>query len=352
MRSFFAWATALALLCAAAGSAAAQDQDQVTVAMQNSDAVARKLFSTLIERQIGAPVAPDKFWAYEVDFNLDGFSEIYGFVDQPDCDGTRCGLFLFVLEGETYREVLGDLPGVRLTDPARVFLGAFKRNGFLELQFDQSLAGWNGERYADIGSFPASTLYGSAYLDVCGKANPDDAAAPDGTGQSACQCRLERFQAIAFTQDQLDRYARYVADPISADNDADDGWDDTLNRSNDVVTGCEVVAGTSQWQPGYFQHGEQEQAERLDFDAFIDACKGQDWIVSHRKVGSPDRALGVCGCIARELPTYGVTQDQLDMLASYYRGEFSDNDLDSGQPDLLPGHDSAAEACLSQFPGK
>lgn len=349
MRSFFVWAAAFVLLCASVGGAAAQDQDQATVAMQNSDAVARTLFSHLIERQTGAPVPPDRFWAYEVDFDLDGFSEIYGFVDQPGCDGVTCGLFLFVLQGDGYVEVLGDLAGARLTDPAKVSLGAFKRNSFIDLQLDGTTASWDGQRYVDAATFPVTRLDGTAYLEACAKANPDHAVPVDATRGSACQCRFERFQAIAFTQEQL---YHAVDGAYPGGDDSNDGFTDTMSAISDVNAGCDVATGKAQWQPGYFPHGEKEQAEVLAFDAFIDACRSQDWVVGHRKIGSPDRAVGFCGCLARELPTYGVDQRQLDLVIGYYVGDASEDDIDRPYPDLLASHDTASEACLRQFPKK
>jgi len=346
MRSFFAWAMALALLCAAGQDAAAQDQ--VTVAMQNSDAVARKLFSDLVARQIGAPVAADKFWAYEVDFNLDGFSEIYGFVDEAGCDGVKCGLFLFVLQGDGYRELLGELAGARLTDPAKVSLGNFKRSGFIDLQLDGRIVSWDGQRYVDAGTFPATQLDAAVYLDACAKANPDDAVPADAVSGSPCQCRFERFQAIGFTQDQLD----HVVEGDYSDGDDPNAYSRMYATISDVVIGCEISMGRAQWQPAYFTHGDKEQTQVLTFDAFIDTCKGQEWVVDQRKIGSPDRAEGLCGCLARELPTYGVTQGQLDLVTGYYAGVASENDLDADAPDLLDSHDAASEACLQQFPSK
>ena len=158
---------ALLLVVATASGAWAEAQQPENIPQDNSDAVARKLFAQLMEKQNGQAPAPDTLWAYEVDFNLDGFSEIYGYVYQPDCDGTTCGLFLFALEGDGYREVLDEVPGARLTDPNKVSLSAFKRNGFMEVRLDQTLAAWKDGRYLDVSRLPGTTLDGAAYLDAC-----------------------------------------------------------------------------------------------------------------------------------------------------------------------------------------
>jgi hypothetical protein len=352
MKSFIAGALALLVAVACATVALAQEQQPENIALDNSDAVARKLFSMLVERQVGAPVPPDRFWAYELDLNLDGFSEIYGFVDQPNCDGTKCGLFLFVLEGGDYREALGDIPGARLTDPTKVFLGTYKRNGFLELQLGDTTAGWNGQTYVDAATFTGTALDGAAFLQACRKSRTNEVQ-QDGEADAVaneCQCRFDRLQAIGFSQAHLDAYATYLDTYDGPENDS--GWDTALVDAGDVDTGCDVAAGKTQWQPSGISHGEQQQTERLDFDGFIDACKGEDWILTHRKTGSPDRGLGLCGCLARELPTYGVDQDQMDLLTRYYAGDVSDTDVDQQYADLLNSHDAASEACLQSFPPK
>jgi len=355
MRLSFTRATAfaLALVCAGIAGAFAQQQPE-NIPQENSDAIARAMAGRLLERQTGAAVPADKFWAYEVDFNLDGFSELYVYVADPACDGVKCGLFLFVLEGDSYREVLGDIPGARLTATDRVGLGAFKRNGFIDLQLDQKLFGWTGDRYAEVSTFPATSLDGTTFIAACQKSKSSEQPEEGEAEQVAneCQCQFNRFQAIGFAQADLDQYAASLGEKFDYPvGDKEKAWLAVSRDAGDVATGCEVVAGKGQWQPAYFNHGDQPQ-EKLSFDGFIEACPGQDFILANRKIGSPDRALGLCGCLAREMPTQGVTQIGLDLLAQYYRDEISDSDVEAEDVDLLAKHDKASEACLSQFPGK
>jgi len=348
-----ATAFALALLCAGIAGAFAQQQPE-NIPQENSDAIARAMAGKLLERQTGAAVPADRFWAYEVDFNLDGFSELYVYVADPACDGVKCGLFLFVLKGDSYREVLGDIPGARLTPPDKVRLGAFKRNDYLDLQLDQKLFGWAGDRYAEVSSFPATSLDGSAFIAACQKSKSNEQA-EEGEAErvaSECQCQFDRFQAISFAQPDLDQYAAYLGENFDyPSGDKAKAWETLLKDAQDVGSGCDAVSGKSQWQPGYVNHGDQPQ-EKLSFDGFVDACPSQSFILANRKIGSPDRALGLCGCLAREMPTQGVTQEGMDLLAQYYRDEISDADVEAEDVDLLAKHDKASEACLSQFPAK
>ncbi|RWC91606.1 MULTISPECIES: hypothetical protein [unclassified Mesorhizobium] len=354
MRLFSRGAIALAVTILLGCLAGAMAQQPENIPQQNSDAIARKLAGVLLERQIGAKVPAERFGAYEVDFNLDGFSEIYVYVQDPACDGVKCGLFLFVLEGDGYREVLGDIPGARLTDPAKVGLGAFKRKGFIDLQLNQTLASWNGERYADSSTFPASSLDGTAFIAACRK-NKSSEQPEEGEAErvtSECQCQFNRFQTIGFAQADLDTYAASFGENfVYPTGDREKPWQALVKDAEDVGTGCDVVSGKSQWQPAYFNHGDQQQ-QKLDFDAFLDACPAQNFILTNRKTGSPDRALGLCGCLARELPTQGVTQTGMDLLAQYYRDEISDADIDAQDSELLAAHDKASDACLAQFPAK
>ena len=88
----------------------------------------------------------------------------------------------------------------------------------------------------------------------------------------------------------------------------------------------------------------------IDWDALPSIFNQLAVIQAYR--GHNDRALGFCGCLARELPTWGVDQDGVDLLAQYYANQASENDLDQQQPDLLDRNDSATEACVGTMPAR
>ncbi|MBZ9771204.1 hypothetical protein [Mesorhizobium sp. CO1-1-8] len=60
----------------------------------------------------------------------------------------------------------------------------------------------------------------------------------------------------------------------------------------------------------------------------------------------------LCGCLAREVPTQGIGQERLDLLAQHYRDEICDADIKAQDAYVLPFHDTAPEACLRQVPAK
>lgn len=318
-------------------------------------AIAQKMAMSLLERQTGSKGLPLASFAVEVDLNLDGLPEIFAYRYAPGCDGIKCGNFLFVLEGDKYQEVLGDIPGVRLVPQDKIGLSPFKRNGFFDIQSDKMTITWDGKRYVDASTFPASTLDGAAFVAACQKNKTSAQPAESEAEQvaTACQCQFNRFHVLGLTQADLDAYTASLAgqDVEYPAGDKEDAWLALSKSAQDVATSCEVASGKSQWPPAYFNHGDQPQ-QKLDFNGFLDACPTQDFIVTNHKTGSPDRALALCGCLAREMPTYGVNQDGMDLLAQYYRDEVSDADLEAQDANLLTSHDKASEACLSQFPAK
>lgn len=348
-----ATAFAVALPWAYLGVAHAQQQPE-NIPWENSMAIAQKMATVLLERQTGSKGLPLTSFAVEVDLNLDGFPEIFAYRYAPGCDGTNCGNFLFVLEGDSYHEVLADIPGARLVPQDKIGLSTFKRNGFLDIQSDQMTIGWDGKRYVDASTFPASSLDGAAFLAACEKSKSSEQPA-EGEAErvsAACQCQFNRFQVTSFTQADLDMYTASLGENFEYPTGGKEiAWQALLKNAEDVGTGCDVASGKSQWPQAYFNHGDQPP-QKLHFDSFLEACPVQDFILTNHKIGSPDRALGLCGCLAREMPTQGISQAGLDLLTRYYRNEISDADIDAQDADVLAFHDKASEACLSQFPAK
>jgi hypothetical protein len=355
MRLFSTRATvfAFASLCAGITAAPAQQQAE-NIPWENSMAIAKKMAVGLLDRQTGAKGMALTSFAIDVDLNLDGFPEIFAYRYQPGCDGTTCGNFLFVLEGDSYREVLSDIPGARLVPQDKINLGTFKRNRYFDIQSDQMTIGWNGERYVEASTLPTTSLDGDTFIAACRKSRTSE---PPEEGEaeraaSDCQCQFNRFQVVGLSQADLDLYAASLGTNfVYPTGDQEAAWQTLSGNAYDVATGCEVASGKSQWQQAYINHGDQPP-QKLDFDAFLDACPSRDFIVSNRKIGTPDRALGLCGCLAREMPTQGVTQAGLDLVTRYYRDEISDADVDAEDADVLAEHDNASEACLSSFPAK
>jgi hypothetical protein len=337
------------MACSLPGTAAAQQQPE-NIPWENSMAIARKMAATLLERQTGSKGLPLASFAVEVDLNHDGFPEIFAYRLAPNCDGIQCGNFLFVLEGDSYHEVLGDIPGARLVPQDKIGLGAFKRNGFLDIQTDQITIGWDGTRYVDASTFPASSLDGATFMAAC---QASKSSAGDADGASAdCQCQFNRMHVVGITQAELDIYSASLGENFEyPTGERDAAWQAVQKNAADAATGCAVASGKTQWPAAYFNHGDQPQ-QKLNFEAFLDACPAQDFILTNHRIGTPDRALGLCGCLAREVPTQGIGQEGLNLLAQYYRNEISDADLEAHDADALTFHDKASEACLSQFPAK
>jgi len=187
-------------------------------------------------------------------------------------------------------------------------------------------SGWTGDRYAEVSTFPATSLDGTTFIAACQKSKSSEQPEEGEAEQVAneCQCQFNRFQAIGFAQADLDQYAASLGEKFDyPTGDKEKAWQAIATSASDTATGCDIIGGKSQWQPAYFNHGDQTQ-EKLEFNEFIAACPAQDFILSNRKIGSPDRALGLCGCLAREMSTQGMTQAGLDLVTRYYRDEMEE----------------------------
>ena len=191
-------------------------------------AIARAMAGGLLERQTGrTAVRADMFWAYRGRFQSRRFSRNLRLSRSAGCDGVKCGNFLFVLEGDSYREVLGDIPGARLVPQDKVGLSAFKRNGYFDIQPDQMTIGWNGERYADISTLPTTSLNGDAFIAACENRKTSEQPEEGEAERAAsdCQCQFNRFQAIGFSQADLDLYAASLGKNfVYPSGDKEDAW--------------------------------------------------------------------------------------------------------------------------------
>ena len=104
------------------------------------------------------------------------------------------------------------------------------------------------------------------------------------------------------------------------------------------------------WGSGAGRHRRTRTAEPAGFDAFLQTCSVQDWLIANRGIGTADRALGLCGCLGRKLAAKSFDQPMLDALTRFYGGEIGETELDEINNAVLPVNDSEANACLSEMP--
>ena len=319
----------------------------------NRQAIVNAIGQRLLERQVGSRVPATEIEAQEVDLNFDRLPEIYVYRKVPDCDGVACGNFFFALLGDGFRDVLAEIPGARLWPEDSISLGIYKRQRYIDLQVGDATYGWAGDHYAEAAGFPSSTLNGDAYVAACKadaeEGNPDAAA---GEADANCACRMKRFEALNLTQNEVDRMTRTI---LRTGTEEDKAFDATAtadwwNLGSDVAQGCGVEAGTTTWPSAFFTEDLPPQPALERLPEFVEACSAQPWVVSAKKVGTPDRALAFCGCLAREIPVGGASQEQADDLTRYFRDEIGDAELDEADANTLVIQDTASETCLTALP--
>ena len=222
-------------------------------------------------------------------------------------------------------EVLGDIPGARLVPQDKIGLSAFKRNGFLDIQSDQMTIGWDGDALCRSSTFPASSLDGAAFVAACQKSKIERTAR---RGRSRARERaIANASSTGFRRSASRRPTSTVCGLAGREFRLSHGrqGECLAGRCQECrrtsATGCDVASGKSQWPPAYFNHGDQPQ-QKLDFDGFLDACPAR--ISSSPTTRSARRTArsALCGCLAREMPTQGVSQAGLDLWRSIIATRF------------------------------
>lgn len=80
--------------------------------------------------------------------------------------------------------------------------------------------------------------------------------------------------------------------------------------------------------------------------AFFAICTQQDWIVGNNRIGTPDRALAYCGCVANGLSETGMNAEGFRLSSAFMQGDLSENELAEIDPGVIDAGDEASEACI------
>mgnify|MGYP001335275110 CR=1 FL=1 len=350
------FATVAAILVAALTGGSAMAMDTSATAVANRQKAADLLARELVERLSGRPLPAAEVRATIADLNLDAFAEVFAEVSGTDCGRLGCGLHLFVLEGDEYFEVLTELPEARQAKDYGVFNR--KRNGYLDLQFDDINAGWTGELYADLDTFPYSNIDIAGYVATCEKWDRDYLFI-DGAGDRAtlCQCEAETYADFALSQELVDELiAQREALELEKEPPPDSGeLTSQADAVSDATQGCLADLGLSQWysalyEPDYSSVSEERPQQPLEFAGFFGICSRLDWLVSEKRIGTPDRALATCHCMADWIAASGADQAALDGLTRFYLDEIDEEELDAIDASVLNAGDKSASFCLQRLP--
>jgi len=350
---------ALSLLATLHG-ALAQDADEMLYA--NWDRIAHALAGPLLDRETGGPVPDSEFVAGLVDLNYDGQAEVLAFRDPATCSGSLCGQFAFALTGDGFVQVLPAIDAIRVSPSMDVGLGSFKRGGYIDMRYGSASLSWNGSAYVESSTLPAPTLDGTRFLPACAGLDANDWAfesAGVSTGQGreeTCGCFLEQAGAVGFDQAGLDRYVDYLGTletgtPQESDT-AFTAVGQSYNTIDDIFRGCLVSKGWTTWTGVLSEYDEKEPQQPLEAAPFIRTCEAQDWLTGHRKVGTPDRALAMCGCLMRKLAARGYDQAALDGVQRFYAAEIGEDELVAIRAEALNETDGDLDMCLGRLPAR
>ena len=346
------------LLLVAVPAALAQDAAQ-NVAWANrtgvATAMARALFEARGEAQAAAEVG-----AIPVDLDFTQTGLLLTLRNHAGCTGFGCGIQLFRLEGDTYREILGDAGNVRATPPNEIGLVNQMRGGFLDLRFGQDHLSWNGRSYADVSTFPVTTPETGRFTASCVQQDVDNyaleqAGVEKATGRKTiCECVGARMGSLGLQQADVDRYAEYVAATLDDDYENDYVLEEALGplkgEMDSARRGCIVQSGWGNWSFSFGTADPQDPQQPLSFAAFLPACLADGWVVGDSKIGTPDRAIALCGCLGRKVAASGASQAALDGVGSFYGGAIAEDDLAAIDPGLLELSDSLSSQCVRELP--
>ena len=349
---------AVLLLLLAVPAAFAQDGGQ-NVAWANrtgvATAMARALFTARGDARAVAEVG-----AIPVDLDFTQTGLLLTLRNHAGCIGFGCGIQLFRLEGEAYREILGEAGDVRATPPNEVGLVHQMRGGFLDLKLGPRHLSWNGRSYADVTTFPTTTPETRNFVALCVQQDVDNytleqAKIDQTTGRKTiCGCVAERMGSLGLPQADVDRYAEYIAATLDDDYDNDyvleEALGDLKGEMESARRGCAVQQGWANWAFSFASGDPREPQQPLSFETFLPACLADGWVVGDSKIGTPDRAVALCGCLGRIVAASGANQAALDGIGSFYGGTIAEDELAGIDPGLLELSDSLSGQCVRELP--
>lgn len=249
----------------------------------------------------------------------------------------------------------GQLAGVAALGDIAVLPQRF--NGFATLRAGSTELAWSRGVYRTRESIEPTALDSSVFTPSCEKSE-DIALLLEENGANAseapgfCSCLLDEWQARDAGQRILDIHARELGGVFLPDDRDEREEAETLFATTDEAQfacrtqrGWEAALPAPFGQPVFNGKARGEAAATL-----IDVCRGQDWVVANRVIGTPARALGFCGCLAGALSSGGMSEKGISLVAGLYSGELSDNDVAEQDGSVTSTSDDASEACLQSMP--
>lgn len=222
----------------------------------------------------------------------------------------------------------------------------------------ESYAFYEG-RYVPVASITPTAIAPGSFAADCAK-NDTTLAILENNGEPAseaaeyCGCLHGKWQEFGMSQARFDAQARFdFGTKTEADLNATEAENNLLfDVSKEAADACAAERG---WEreaypdDGGFWNGKSMSSAA---SSFFDVCATQDWIVANAKVGTEDRALGLCACLTSTLESGGLGSSGIRLAAALYSGEKSENEVAGIKPAVIEASYAAEAACLGNMPSR
>ncbi len=333
---------AFVIALSAVGGAVA---DELTTPIPAAPAAPESVMARDVATTLGLPEPQE---VATIDLDNDGFPELLGVGE----GGAR----VFRLDAKAWRDIAnGQFPAVRslgeLTFSERRF------NGMPLISVGGATFAVSGGNYKPLDSIAPASFDLGAFQAACEKSQDismalEDNNAPASDAASFCTCIGGAWQARNPDQSYFDTYVRELGgDYRNTDRDDRAKADTLISLIDEGLYDCKATRGWSVEPPlpsGQPMFDGKPQPDSVA--GFVDACRAQDWLIAGKSVGTPDRALGLCGCVAGSLALNGMSGKGFEMIAALYSGERSENEINEEDPSAVAASDEVAGACVKALP--
>ncbi len=329
---------------------------------QNWDRIGTAVVRFKAERMADGAPRRSALYGSLSDLNVDGAPEFFAFTDPANCVPEECGTTVFGLIGDRYVDLIDAPDAVKHTSVMDVRILGDTRDKYYDVALGNTVLSWNGSRYVDASLLKRGDFDAAGFQGPCAALTDSDYALQANGVDLAqgrakiCGCMAERLAVLGYgkadTTLVVDKYVRQADDNYDNDFDPADETHKVIDQADQTRKACLVQNGWEQWPFMLGEDDEKQPQAPLEFGTFIPTCAGQDWMASDASVGSPDRALAMCACVARKLAGRGYDQAALDGVTKLFAWEITDEELTATHPTAAADSDADLQSCVQALPAR
>lgn len=298
----------------------------------------------LYGEEIGKPVGDADVLVAALDVNQDTLTDILVYPINPKlCGEPACEPRLYSFVDDRYHERIAGLGDDIKVIPGNIEMSPWRYGIYMSLKFDGSVLYWNGSgRFAKMYSVPPSVVDDKALLAACARSPEliEEASAagispPEPAIQELCGCISYQLTERQVTQSDVDRLVEGLGNV---------GSYRLRELYSESVDACRIL---NRWQP--WPQPDSFPPRRNDVRGFYDACSRQEWVIDSSRIGSPHRAMALCGCAAEGLTTQEISQSSIDLLAQLYRDEVTEEEIFERDAAIVEAGDTLVEKCVNNL---